>query len=169
MRNAAAPKCSMASFSLCGDELITVTFIPKALPNITAMPEPTKPDNTKVFPRLIEPKLLHGTVHCDTCTEQRCSFVHWQVFRELDHELLIDNNPIGLASVGHCAILVEGILGECNLGAVILEVLVAVLRRLAGVNHASNSNLVTNFEFVYIAPNFGDNTNNFMPAKVTRL
>ncbi len=49
--NRSAPRSSQASFSLLGDVLKTVTVIPKAFPNLTAMwPKPPKPTTPKCLP-----------------------------------------------------------------------------------------------------------------------
>jgi len=128
----------------------------------------TKPNHTNVLPGLIEPKLLHGTVHSDAGTEQWCTFVHRQVLGQLDYEMLIGNYHIREATVGLGSIFVHGIVREYKLGAEVLLVLAAALTGAARAHHAADPSLVSNFEFTYIFSYFSNSANDFMPAEVTR-
>ncbi|PKU61347.1 hypothetical protein MA16_Dca028678 [Dendrobium catenatum] len=59
--NASAPKVLMASSFLFRDVLITVTFIPKALPNLTATwPSPPRPTTPRCFPGSSRLKVFMG-------------------------------------------------------------------------------------------------------------
>jgi hypothetical protein len=62
--DSSAPRSSQAFFSLWGEVLNTVTFIAKALANLTAMwPNPPKPHQAKVGALHIHSKVAHGAVH----------------------------------------------------------------------------------------------------------
>jgi hypothetical protein len=53
---------------------------------------------------------------------------------------------------------------EDHSGAVILKVVGTVIARATCSNHAANSNLVSNVEFLYIAPHLCHYTHNLVPA-----
>ncbi|KAK1275947.1 hypothetical protein QJS04_geneDACA005757 [Acorus gramineus] len=60
-KNSSAPRCLIASSSLLGDVLITVTFVPNALANFTATwPRPPRPTIPTCLPGSLRLKYLRG-------------------------------------------------------------------------------------------------------------
>uniref|UniRef100_A0A0A9DN20 Uncharacterized protein n=1 Tax=Arundo donax TaxID=35708 RepID=A0A0A9DN20_ARUDO len=60
-KNSSAPRCSSASWRLPGDVLMTVTFMPNALPNLTATwPRPPSPTTPRCLPASFRPWRIIG-------------------------------------------------------------------------------------------------------------
>ena len=70
--------------------------------------------------------------------------------------MLVHDDHVGVATAGDGAVPVTGVVGEDDLGAVVLEPCLAALAGLACVNHAPDADPVADAELLHVLANLGD-------------
>jgi hypothetical protein len=106
----------------------------------------SQPHHADVLPRHVQAVVLHGAVHCDARAQQRRPPIQRHRVGEPDHEALVHHHAAGVAAVGDGAVAVDGVVGEDDGPAAVLEVLVAAAARLARVHHAAHADAVPGLE-----------------------
>ena len=74
-----------------------------------------------------------------------------------EHESLVDDDAVGVAAVGNAAgVLVGEVVGKGEVGAELLQALLALGAGAVGVDHAADGGEVAGLEFGYGGADFGD-------------
>jgi hypothetical protein len=130
------------------------------------VPKPPESNHADVLACLVQPVVLHGVVHGYPSAEQRRASVEGHAIREPDDKALVDDNHVRVATVGDGAVPVVRVVGEDDLGAVVLVPSLAALAGLAGVDHAPDANLVSDVEPLHVLANLGDQPGDLVPASI---
>lgn len=79
--------------------------------------------------------------------------------------MLVDDDHVGVASISHGSIDVQGVVGEDDARAVVLVVPVAVLAGETGVDDASHAYFVSYLEVLDVLTHFSYDTCDLVPGK----
>src|SRR5512132_1988065 len=109
--------------------------------------------------------VAHRGVCRDSRAEQRPGSGEIEVGRNTQDEAFIDNDLIGVATVGHAAeVLVRGVVGERHVGAELLKSSFALGAGTVRVDHAADRSEIAGFVLGNCRADLGDTADDLVPG-----
>jgi hypothetical protein len=111
--------------------------------------EASKADNADLL-ALGDSPVMHRRVGGDARAEQRRGAGEVEVRRNVEHEMVFDDDAVGIAAVGNAAaVSVREVVGEGEVLAELLEASLAFGSRAIGIDHAADGSEVAGLELGY--------------------
>lgn len=116
------------------------------------MAEPSEADDANVQARLGKAIVTEWAVDGDPGTEERGCGIQREAIRDAHYKVLFHDQVVREATIGDGAVVVDAVVGEDHLGAIVFGILVAAGACAAGADQAPNPSLIPYLKFRHLGP-----------------
>ncbi|GER53961.1 5'-3' exonuclease family protein [Striga asiatica] len=133
------------------------------------MAQPAKAHYAKANPRLVQPEKLHRAVRSDSSTEKRTACIERHAGGPTDHKMLVTYHDVRVASVSRSPVEIFAPVREDHIWALVFEVVLTAGARTTRACHATDPNLVPDFDLGHAGAHLGHDPRNLVAKAWERI